>query len=57
MISMSRSLPMVKKNCLDVEEYEQEQEDELYIDNTSETVSEHAKVSMKTGVDVLKVVC
>lgn len=31
----------------DVEEYEQEQEDELYIDNTSETVSEHAKVSMK----------
>lgn len=41
----------------DVEEYEQEQEDELYIDNTSETVFEHAKVSMKTGVDVLKVVC
>ncbi len=31
----------------DVQEYEQEQEDELYIDNTSETVSEHAKVSMK----------
>ena len=31
----------------DVEEYEQEQEDELYIDNTSETVFEHAKVSMK----------